>query len=107
MNQQQVNYLPNFNQPPHRQLRSDEMEAEGEEDEVSENDQLDRDSTGSTASILQSRHKVKTYADISYECFGRPGLIFVTLAVLLQQITICIGYFFFLGRYFPSYIVLI
>jgi hypothetical protein len=81
INQGELNYLPGDDLPMRRQLRSNEGEGEGEgeerEDEEGEGEREDErlreGSIGSTASIIQTRHKVKTFADIGYECFGSLG----------------------------------
>ena len=60
-----ANYLPNLDHPPHRQLRDDEIDAEG--DESNENIELNQESSGSSGQIILSKHKVKTYADLGFE----------------------------------------
>jgi hypothetical protein len=65
------------------------------------------DSRTFTDRVIQDRHKIKTYSDLGREVYGLPGYYAVIFVIFVQQLTIVTAYFYFLDRYFPSYVVLI
>lgn len=105
MSEARNNYLPqildndNDNDVPH----------ESDNDESLEELRLrgSGDSRTFTDRVLQENHNIKTYADLGQEVYGSIGYYSVITLIFIQQLTIVTAYFFFLDRYFPSYLVLI
>lgn len=106
-NQQDPNYLPNSEDEPHRDMRPDEIELE----ELSENEgvplRMSQDSRTFTDRVIQEHHKIKTYSDLGRECYGNLGYYSVNVVIFIQQLTIVTAYFFFLDKFFPSYLSLL
>lgn len=56
---------------------------------------------------MHGKHKIKTYSDLGREIYGNIGYYSVNFVIFVQQLTIITAYFYFLNKYFPSYLVLI
>jgi len=108
-------YLPEVAVQPHRQLRSDEAEDEEEEDnQIEEDNEIEEESVrisdnkGALSDrIIQTKHGIKTYSDLGRVIYGPLGYHSVNIIIFVQQMTIVTAYFFFLDKFFPSYLVLI
>ena len=100
------NYLPRESGEQHRELREDEIEQE--EDDLGLNPLRISESIGGyTDAVIQSHHRIKTYSDLATELYGDTGYYLVTIVIFVQQLIVVISYFYYLNKFFPSYIVLI
>lgn len=98
----EFSYLPNNPQRNYRELRPEEIV---ENNEIHESNELD--SRDSCDRRIHGRHKIKTYSDLGREAYGDYGYYAVNFVIFFQQMTIITAYFYFLNKYFPSYLVLI
>lgn len=105
----QLNYLPSDNVEQHRPTSSHDNSEDSEEGSNSEEQRLRMDDTysNSTDRILKTKHGIKTYSDLGKETHGTLGYASVNIVIFIQQLSVVTAYFFFLNKYFPSYIVLI
>ena len=101
------NYLPDDPDQPHREIREEDLQQEEEDMGEMNPLRLSQSSGAYTDMVVQSRHAIKTYSDLGRTLFGDIGYYLVTCVIFIQQLIIVIGYFYFLNKYFPSYIVLI
>ena len=92
-------YLPNNAQRNYRELRPEEIEDDNNINEIDSRDSWDQ--------RIHGRHKIKTYSDLGREAYGDWGYYAVNFVIFFQQMTIITAYFYFLNKYFPSYLVLI
>lgn len=66
-----------------------------------------RDSRNSEDLRLHGRHNLKTYSDMGRAIYGDFGYYSVNVVIFAQQLTVITAYFYFLNKYFPSYLVLV
>lgn len=99
------NYLPNAAQNAHRDIRPEEAEDEGSDENLPV--RYSMDSLTPTDRIVHGRHKIKTYSALGQAVYGKLGYTAVTIVLFVQQLTIVTAYFYFLDKYFPAYVVLI
>ena len=100
----QFAYLPGNAQRNYRELRPEEIE----EDENEQHHEInDLDSRDSCDKRIHGKHRIKTYSDLGREAYGDWGYYAVNFVIFFQQMTIITAYFYFLNKYFPSYLVLI
>lgn len=100
------------------QIRSNELSEESfsdekpnfkEESKSRKSDEIDLSimSNASTTDLIFQNSFVKAYVDLGRETYGKYGYLTAVTCIVLQQLMVCISYFYFINEYIPSIVALI